>query len=44
MKTTLLYFFHLTGSAAAKRYGGVKNQIADDGSLIHMLDVLGKAK
>lgn len=25
MKTTLLYFFHLTGSAAAKRYGGVKN-------------------
>lgn len=44
MKTTLLYFVYLTGSAVAKRYGGVKNQIADEGSLIQMLDVLGKAK
>lgn len=44
MKTTELYFFSLTGSAVAERYGGVKNQIADEGSLIQMLDVPGEAK
>lgn len=49
MKTTQLclniwIFFCLTGSAVARRCGGVKNEISGEGSFLQMLDVLRKGK